>query len=69
MSAHDAIADMPLFNIEFWPLQAILMILCSFFAQNLQIRCLQKRIDEPLLSSYNSRFQKLSELYTILCFS
>jgi hypothetical protein len=28
-----------------------LMILCSFFAQNLQVRCLQKRIDKPLLSS------------------
>ena len=29
-----------------------LMILYSFFAQNLQVRCLQKHIDKLLLSSY-----------------
>jgi hypothetical protein len=33
MSAHDAIADLPLFKIEFWPLQTIfddfVLIFCS----------------------------------------
>jgi hypothetical protein len=52
MSAHDATEDLPPFKIEFLPLQPIFDDFVLIFCQNLQVRCLQKRIDESLLSSY-----------------
>jgi hypothetical protein len=58
MSAHDAIAYLPPFKIEFWPLQAIFDDLVLIFYSKLASKV-----------STKERFHKLSELCTILCFS
>ena len=52
MNAHDAIEGLLPFKIEFLPLQAIFDDFVLIYTQNVQVRCLQKRINKSLLSSY-----------------
>jgi hypothetical protein len=71
MSAHDAIANLHPFKIEFWPIQAIfddfVLIFCSKLVSKVSTEAHRRVASFKLL--FTSRFQKLSVLYTILCFS
>jgi hypothetical protein len=52
MSAHDAIVGLPPFKVKLLPLQAIFDDFVLIFVQNLQVKCLHKRIDKLVLSNY-----------------